>query len=362
MFQGEERLSIVDTVIMESQHKPNMQILSWLLVANLLPRLGKVNVQYVSPLACKRNFDIALTGTHHGNKVAATRFVENSKNRLVASETVSEHNTADACLLLNTYLETTKNTILKNLDDWSTMTTIKVSTQGNPGTKLFCPKCKNATGVVRKCQKEGSKINGKHFLTCWWVHNKGEDNAKPCGGYKALYENVPKAINGYADKDKQWKIWKEGDPNKLDDADTAVEDPIEDDDVVEIGSKRKAEPPTKQPPAKRIPAAPAPVSQSGPNMSLTVSQFGTTLKKATDALKLHIDSRMQENERNLTERMVTCESGIQRILDILNGLQQQQDGEPCGTEQVDSQGEPEQHEDLTQAKIVSKEELDEISF
>lgn len=363
MFQDEERLQLVDKVIMESQHKPNMQTLSWLLLANLLPRLGEVSVQYVSPLACKRNFEIALTGTHHGNKVAATEFVENSKNRLVASETVSEHNTADACLLLNTYLETTKNTILKNLDDWSVMTTIKVSTAGNPGTKLYCPKCKNATGLVRKCLKEDSKIYGKHFLTCWWTHNKGQDNAKECKNYKALYENVPKAVNGYVDK--TWKVWKEGDPMSLNDA--AAEDPIEDDDdVVEVGSKRRVEPAKQAPPAKRIAAAPPPVPTGGPNLSLTVGQFGTTLKKATDALKLHLESKVQDSERNILERVVLCESGIQQILHILQTIQDGQEpeqGEVEQSQQIEgTSGNSSQQEQLTQVKLVTKQDLEEIDF
>lgn len=290
LFQKEPNMPLVDKIIMESQHKPNMQVLHWLLVGSILPRLGKVSTEYISPLSWKAHFGIQLTGTHGGNKAAAVGFVENSKNRLVAADTVSDHNTADACLLLNSYLETTKNTIYKDINDWSEMANlVQVSAAGEPGTKLVCPKCKNKTGVVRKCMDESKKNFGKHFLTCWHTFNKGTEGEKKCGNFKALSTYVPKIVNGYVDK--TWRVCD------------GTED---DDEVVEVppttGQKRalpvapaKVQPPTK----KTIPAAPTPKPLPGPGMTnLDTNQISALLtahmKGLSTALKLHIDTRINE--------------------------------------------------------------------
>lgn len=326
MFQKEERMFLVDKVLMESQHKTNMQVLSWLLVANLLPRLGSAKVEYLSPLTCKRNFDIKLTGTHKGNKDAAEVFVETSKNRLVASETVIDHNTADACLVINAYLETTKNIIYKDLDEWSSiiMPEVDVSYSGHTGTKLICPKCKNASGVVRKCEDREKKNYGKHFLTCWWTLDKGKETEKRCGNFKALYENVPKIVNGYVDK--TWKV------QGMDD----------DEDVVEVGSKRPpaASNNSREPPAKKIAAAPAPVPTPGPSMPLTVGQFGTTLKRAVDALKEQyttdsaaVLTRIEQLDAKIEAWTVELYH-IRQVLDSAMGTEQQANQEQ-GTEDTE---------------------------
>lgn len=193
----EPEITLLDKLVIEGQYRPNMQILTYLIAASFAARVKNIDIEYISPLTCKRNFDIALTGTHAGNKAAAVEFVENSENSLVASETVTDHNTADACLVLNTYLQTTKNKLLENLDDWSCMS-------ADIGTKLVCPRCKNNSGVVRKCLDDKKPMYNKHFLTCWWENNKGTPEAKKCGNYVPLYANVPRIVGGFVNKD--WKV------------------------------------------------------------------------------------------------------------------------------------------------------------
>ncbi len=354
MFQKEQCLYLVDKVIVESQHKTNMQVLSWLISSNMMARLGKASFEYISPLRWKSHFGIELTGSHSGNKAAAIEFVENNQNRLVASETVTEHNTADACLLLNTYLETTKNIIYKNLDDWSSMTEVEVGI-----TKLVCPKCKNNSGVVRKCEDPEKKMYGKHFITCWWTNNKGQDNEKKCGNFKALYANVPKIVNGFVDK--TWKV---------------VDYEGESDEVVEEVSKpstgtKRAAPAAKQPPAKKIAAAPPPVPTPGPNMPLTFLQFGTNLQKAVASLKEFNGERFDaihektENLTGLVHQLYQQVGDIQNMLTtICNALTSaDQDHDTVQTGYTDEQPQ----ERLSQSQHVpplplEPGELDDISF
>lgn len=354
LFEKEPHMILVDKIVMESQHKINMQVLSWLLVANILPRVGQASIEYVSPLAWKANFGIALTGTHKGNKAAAEKFVEDSKNRLVASETVTENNTADACLVLNSYLETTKNTIQKHIDDWSSMANlVEVSSAGNPGTKLICPKCKQKTGVVRLCTDESKKNYNKHFLTCWWVHNKGAENEKKCGNFKALYSNIPKVIDGFVDK--TWKVVT-GD---------------EEDEVVEVLPKAGVKRPLPQksepaPAAKRtIPAAPPPRPVQAPtHANVDNNQLNALLtshiKAAVFALKTHIDIKLSE----IVDRIASHDEARDQVAEIRDLLHtiinttQEQDQAP-DTQQMQAM----YAEEISQGAndLTTADELDEIS-
>ena len=337
MFDQEPRMFLVDKVIMESQHKPNMQALSWLLIANLLPRLSKVSTEYVSPLAWKAHFAIALTGSHQGNKDAAEEFVEISKNRLVASETVTDHNTADACLLLNSYLETTKNQLLNNIEDWSM--------EAEVGTKLFCPKCKNTkpTGVVRYCDDNTKKNYGKHFLTCWGMVGYGTENEKRCGNFKVLYPNPPKIVNGFIDK--TWKV----------DDGSGPAEPTE-----STGQKRSLPPApkTEQPPVKKIAAAPPPKPQAGSSMPVDIHTMSSLIMKhmqgVVTAINSKIDASKEEIIQVLREQSASLDN-INVVRSILEGAQANYEHQD-NTEQ--------QPEDLSQipngTTLVDAIELDEI--
>lgn len=333
MFQKVPQLQLIDKVIMESQHKTNMQVLSWLIVSNLLPRISTTDVEYISPLTCKKKFDIALTGTHHGNKVAAVKFIEGAKNRLVASETVSEHNTADACLLLNTYLQTTKNIIYEQLDDWSSMAPLQV------GDKFKCPKCKQNTGVLRFCEKKDSKFFNRYFLTCWWINNKGEDNEKKCGNFEPLYENLPTLKNG---KVKEWVLVTGNENNN--------EEEEQDDDVVVTGSKRKL-PEKKGPPSKKTTKIEAPLPPSVGDKPATQQQIVSALKKMNEAIKAvcaDMESSLSAKIESLAEDMSSIKESLGKLMDLAD-------------EEKDN-GEIPEREDESQLKVVTREELDDITF
>jgi hypothetical protein len=338
MFRKCPEIQAVDKVIMESQHKTNMQILSWLLVSNLLPRLSGANVEYISPLACKRNFKIPLTGTHHGNKVAATVFVENSKNRLVASETVTEHNTADACLLLNTYLQTTKNIIYKSIDDWSTMA-LEV------GTKFVCPKCGNNTGVLRFCEKQGSKLYGKHFLTCWWVHDKDKPGEKKCTGFTGLFSNKPVPKNGMVG---DWKVL------------TGDEDAEVEEQTTTKSKKRPAKVEPKGQPAKKAAKVEAPLPPSIGEKPATQQQIITALKKLSDAIK----SSNSDMEARIMSRFDEIQTELSELKESFDNLLASVSAEAPAENQLSEELPAGQQENTqeSQKKIVTQEELDEIVF
>ncbi len=338
MFQKAPELQLIDKIIMESQHKTNMQVLSWLLVSNLLPRLAEADVEYISPLACKSKFDIALTGTHHGNKVAATVFVENSKNRLVASETVTEHNTADACLLLNTYLQTTKNIIYKSIDDWSTMA-LEV------GTKFVCPKCGNNTGVLRYCEKEGSKLFGKHFLTCWWVNDKNKSTEKKCTGFTGLFSNKPVPKNGMVG---DWKVI------------TGDEDVEVEEETTTKSKKRPAKVEPKGQPAKKAAKVEAPLPPSIGEKPVTQQQIISALKKLSDAIK----TSNSDMEARIMSRFDEIQTELSELKESFDNLLASVSAEAPAENQLSEElpaGQSEHIQD-SQKKIVTQEELDEIVF
>lgn len=349
MFEKERRLELVDKIIMESQHKSNMQVLSWLISSNLMARLGKTSLEYISPLHWKAHFGIKLTGTHSGNKAAAVAFVEDSKSRLTASETVTEHNTADACLLLNSYLETTKNIIYKDIDDWSEMTEVEVGV-----TKFKCPECGNNSGIVRKVLDESKASFGKHFLTCWWTLDKTCNPPKKCKGYQMLSHYVPKIKNNALGK---WIV--AGSPQS--------------EDVIEVnapvsGQKRKTAPGTNLPVPKRPALAPALISTQ--TAALSVQQFNGTMKKAVDSLKDFNGERLDAlNERmeNVFQTVNHMHSKIDEIQNIITQIYHSLAGMGEEATSHDGQTQHTEQEEGSQnlhvpALPLEEGELDEISF
>lgn len=344
LFQ-DERIQLVDKLIIEGQHRNNMQVLSYIIISNLSARLNNLDVEYISPLAWKRNFNIALTGTHQGNKDAAEEFVENSKSSLTASETVVDDNTADACLLLNSYLKTTKNRILKNLDDWSSMSLAEV------GTKLYCIKCGNKSAVVRKCEDKSKKLFGKHFITCWWTNNRGTDEEKKCGSFKQLYANIPKIENGYVDK-----VWK------------VVDGEADNDEVVEIpkvGVKRAAPSyPNKAPPAKFVKNE-APMPPSIGNAGLTKQDFITVIKKAVESIKGEITQSGQVHYGGVYTRMDLLTVQMEQMKRDITYLRNMMDSiqNPDGTTSDDKDQETkDEAEENTEEIVPEKENLSQKKY
>lgn len=344
LFQREDKMGLVDKVIMESQHKLNMQVLSWMLVANLMPRLQEeAHIEYLSPLRWKAEMKVAITKSHYGNKAEAVAAVERNKAALAASETVFDHNTADACLMLNTYLSTTKNIIQKNLDDWSSMALV-VSTSGSPGTKFICPKCKQNTGALRICTDENKKTYKKHFMNCWWTVDKGLPTEKKCGAYGQLYENLPKLVNNTITtksfgKELVWKV-------------VGTDEPEIEEIKPSVGQKRKPEPATKVQPAKKQATEPDQSSASYRNSALIVP----LLKKMAEAIKAVNNAVDEQGER--FSKIETDLAEIRKLLLATIAIPQTDDLTP---EQEHSDEETE-YAQTKESQIITKEELDEIEF
>jgi hypothetical protein len=150
----EPRLAFVDKIILENQHRLNMQQLSWLIQAvlqSILP--SKTKVIYISPLKCKRMFKIPLGANHTENKSRMLQYVINNKDDLIGGNTVTTHDSADSIILLNTYLKEKNRRVCK-----------EVFCEVMSNLKLICYECNKATGKVNQCKKGDN--SGRFFAAC----------------------------------------------------------------------------------------------------------------------------------------------------------------------------------------------------
>ena len=193
-MREEPALCLVDKIIIESQFRSNMQVLSYLIVSVLRSLLSSVKVETISALKCKRMFNVELGGSHHENKKRMLEFVTNHKDELIGGDTATNHDTADSVILLNTYLKEKKRRLEHNIDNFTMA-----------GTAVVCPNT-GMKGYLRIVNKEGPN-HGKYFLTC---DTKDPDNK---GGFKWLGKTEPEILE---DEDGDlciggWKLWKDED-------------------------------------------------------------------------------------------------------------------------------------------------------
>lgn len=224
LWLEEPRLQFVDKIIIESQHRVNMQQLSWLIHGVLLTLLPWAKVEYISPLKCKRLFGVELGASHQQNKDRMLKYVTDHKDELIGGDTVTTHDTADSIILLNTFLKEKKRRVCYHWDD----AFIEMV-----GEKYICKKCGQDTGRVNQVKKEGPN-NGRYFIGC------NRSNPDKCGGFDWLPgegEYYDDEGNEYGDPKFEWQ--------KVSGAQR------------DTGYKRKAPPPTKRapPPAKVAPPA-----------------------------------------------------------------------------------------------------------
>lgn len=192
-WKEEPRLQFVDKIILESQHKLNMQQLSWSIHAVLLTLMPHAKVEYISPLKCKRLFKIPLGENWKENKDRMLEYVITHKNELIAGDTVTTHDTADSIILLNTFFKEKKRRVCTEVITTTTMSSHKIT----------CPQCNNPTGAVKQCQKPPNA--GKYFLTC-----ANYKDGNKCG-FKWLDYDEPEPITGddgneYIDPGMEWAI------------------------------------------------------------------------------------------------------------------------------------------------------------
>ncbi len=150
-WKTEPRLRFVNKIIIESQHKLNMQQLGWFIQSVLSTLLPHAKVEYISPLHCKRLFKVELGKSHYENKKRMLAYVKENADSLIAGDTVTTHDSADSIILLNTFLRD-KN---RRIDT-------RVFTVELYKTSLTCPVCSKPTGRIHQ-MNDGTE---DHFVTC----------------------------------------------------------------------------------------------------------------------------------------------------------------------------------------------------
>lgn len=183
-FRKQEKLwRLIDVVVLENQYKQNMKTLCLLLAAVLQSKLIGCKVEYMSALTCKRKYGIGLGDNHYQNKMRMLNYVTENKDELIAGRYVKDHNTADACILLNTWLTHKKRNIHASIEEYADMN------KNSP--VLICPKCEQSTGSLKQCGEKAKPENvGKWFVVC------SDDN---CKTFKFFGKTKPKyTANGYA--------------------------------------------------------------------------------------------------------------------------------------------------------------------
>ena len=259
-LQEDHSLLFVDKIIMESQFKQNMQVLSYLILCVLMTLLPDVKIEMISALKCKRMFGIPLGSSHYENKQRMLRYVLDHKHELIGGDTVTNHDTADSVILLNTYLKEKTRRLEINIENILAMV---------EGTEVECPKC-GSKGHVRVVKRPGKNC-GKYFLTC----SQYKDDNK-CG-FKFLGYDEPEEIdiNGVKYID-DWKLWGQEEPA--------------------VGTKRKAPPAktTKAPPSKVKPAPLKVAPAAKAPMPITKDEVLKMMVDMARTITAHFDDRFAE--------------------------------------------------------------------
>lgn len=258
----EPDLQLVDKIIIESQFRSNMQVLSYLILAVLQSVVPSARVELISALKCKRMFGVPLGDSHAENKRRMLRYVLDHKDELIGGETVTNHDTADSVILLNTFLKEKTRRLEYNIEN--------VYEMSSGGVAIRCPTCGEEGAKIWKCNKAGPN-QGKHFIKC---ENK-TDEGKDCT-FKWI---------GYQIPELEW----DGEANCMPGKKSIT------------GNKRKREP-TKEPATKKPATAkstkPAPVP-------VTKDEMLQLLVDMTRTIKAHIDEKFDEfgnrNNRNIDD-------------------------------------------------------------
>lgn len=262
-LKEEHGLLLVDKIIIESQFRSNMQVLSYLILAVLQTLLPWTKIEMISALKCKRTFNVPLGSCHYENKQRMLKYVNEHKHELIGGETVTNHDTADSVILLNTYLKEKTRRLEHNIDNVFTMVV---------GTEVICPTC-GEKGHVRQVNKPGPNT-GKYFLTC-----TNTKQGQKCGfkflGYdepEPYEENGVMTIGG-------WEVW----PSQ----------------IRATGTKRK-QPETKRPaaPAAKKAATAKPVTAAKPLDKAQVLQMFVEFNKTLTA---YLDEKFDELRQHKNE-------------------------------------------------------------
>lgn len=167
---------LCDKFIIESQFQENMKMLSTVIVTVILSRLKHLSVERLSSLTCKRKYSVPYGDGHYSNKKNMFEYVQENKDKLIAGDTLKDHNTADSIIILNTWLSLKQRHLYKTLEEFATgmddSDQIHYDVPFDLGGWFTCPRCEYDTGkmyLVKNPPKDPERykdMRGWFFMSC----------------------------------------------------------------------------------------------------------------------------------------------------------------------------------------------------
>lgn len=183
---------LCDKLIIETQFMENMKTLSTVITSVLLTRLPHMKTEKLSALTCKRQHSVSYGNGHEDNKKKMLQYVTENKDKLIAGDTVKDHNTADSIILLNTWLNLKTRHLYKQPEeyaaDMSEEQYFDVPFEFK-NARWICSACEQPNAKMWLCKnapKDPSKL-GQFFMSC---------STPTCKACAFLGKKPPDVVNG----------------------------------------------------------------------------------------------------------------------------------------------------------------------
>lgn len=205
---------LCDKLIIESQFSENMKILSNIITTILLTKFQYMKVEKMSPITCKNKHSVPYGDGHYSNKKRMLEYVNKNKDKLIAGDTVQDHNTADSIIILNTWLGLKRRHLYAHPEEFSEEDMNQETFYDVPfelkNTWFECPICGYHSGRVYLCKnppKDPSRPSmvGNFFISC------RNENCR-CG--PSYFGKTPPVIRDGKIGNVQLGIWKKSDGSK----------------------------------------------------------------------------------------------------------------------------------------------------
>lgn len=166
-------IRLCDKLIIESQFKENMKTLSTVIASVIQTRLPHIKLEKLSALKCKRTYGVKYGEGHADNKKNMYNYVTGNKDKLIAGDTVKDHNTADSIIILNTWLTLKNRHFYKTPEEYALdMTEVHYDLPFElKDAWFFCPSCKLPEGKLYICKNPpktegGRDMRGNFLISC----------------------------------------------------------------------------------------------------------------------------------------------------------------------------------------------------
>lgn len=258
LYKKRPYIRFCDKLIIESQFTESMKQLNYVIITSVLSKSPYMTVEYLSALTCKRKNNVSYGEGWYQNKKNALEYVTANKDKLIAGDTVLDHNTADSILILNTWLNLKKRHLYTNREDYlfdmATEQHFEVPFELKH-TKWECPICKYHTGKMYLCKKLSEKSTqdrrGHFFIRCTAFE---DDKARKCGALTWLGKSLPVISKTGTIGNTTIGIWTKGNGSNMPPREEQAQgyDCINTIPVVALGNKRKREDDIGDDPANKI--------------------------------------------------------------------------------------------------------------